>query len=197
MTRLARVLVIAAALGLGGAGAVAAGCSRKDADDGAAVVDTELLAYLSAARALHHQADLKRQNGDVPGAVLAMQKLLSAPRPHDGRPVPEIEEVLADAHARLAELELERGNVLAAGDAAKGGLAHAPDVSYFRGHLVEMQGLVEEARAAELADAGKPEEAAKARGQAIQLLEEVVRIQEQVIQRSVGGRDGGAAEGPR
>ena len=53
-----------------------------------------------------------------------------------------------------------------------------------------------EANAAELADAGKKEEAAKAREKAIGLLEEVVKIQDQVIQKSLAGRDGGA-EGPR
>ena len=79
----------------------------------------------------------------------------------------------------------------------KNGLAHAPEPTYFRGHLIEIEGLVEEARAAGLADAGKPEEAALAREKAIQLLEQVVRIQDQVIQRSLAARDAGATEGAR
>ena len=90
-----------------------------------------------------------------------------------------------------------RGDLGGGGDAAKRGLAHAPDVSYFRGHLVEVQGLVEEARAALLSDAGKPEEATRARAQAILLLEDVVRIQDQVIQRSLGPGDAGAGGGAR
>lgn len=196
-TRLALgAAALAALLGVTAAGATAtSGCSRRDGDanEGAAVVDTELLAYLSEARALHHQADLRKQGGDVAGAAAAMKRLVAARPPHEGRKTPEVEEVLADAHARLAELELERGDVAAAADAAQRGLAHAEEVSYFRGHLVEMQGLVEEARAAELGDAGKPEEAARARTRAIQLLEEVVRIQDQVIQRSLG--DAGSAAG--
>ncbi len=196
MRRLLALVVLGSALA-GGAVTAGVGCTRRDTpDDPGAVVDTELLAYLSEARALHHQADLKKQNGDLAGAAAAMDRLVAARRPHDGRAVPEVEEVLADAHARLAELRLERGEIAAAADAAQKGLAHAPDVSYFRGHLVEMQGLVEEARAAELADAGKADEASRARTQAIQLLEDVVRIQDQVIQRSLGARDGGA-EGPR
>jgi hypothetical protein len=73
---------------------------------------------------------------------------------------------------------------------------HAPEPTYFRGHLVEVQGLVMEATAAELTDAGKKEEAAKAREKAINLLEQVVTIQDQVIQKSLAGRDG-ATEAPR
>ncbi|MDF2693920.1 MAG: hypothetical protein K0S65_2303, partial [Labilithrix sp.] len=108
-----------------------------------------------------------------------------------------IEEVLADAYARLAELQLRQGALDGAAEAIKSGLGHAPEPTYFRGHLVEVQGLVEEARASLLADAGKPEEAARTREKAIQLLEEVVRIQDQVIQRSLATRDGGASESPR
>jgi hypothetical protein len=190
-----RSLVLALALGLaaGSAGAVAAGCSRRDAsEEGAAVVDTELLAYLSSARALHHLADLKQQNGDLAGAVAAMEKLLATRRPHEGQALPEISEVLADAHARLAELQLERGDLVAASDAARRGLAHAPDATYFRGHLFEVQGIVEKTRASALEDAGKRDEASRARRQATDALEEAVRIQAQVIQRSLPD-----AEAPR
>jgi len=164
-------------------------CSRREASD-EAVVDVELMAFLSQARALHHQASLKEEGGDVPGAIQSMQRLVQAPRPHDGKP-PEVHEVLADAYARLAELELKRGALGPAADAVGTGLVHAPDPTYFRGHLLEVQGLVEEARSHELASAGRPAEAIQAREKAIQLLEEVVHIQEQVIQRSLG-KDGGA-----
>lgn len=158
-------------------------------DDGETPVDTEIMAFLSEARALHHQANLKEASGDIPGAVAAIERLVAAKRPHPGRKAPEIEEVLADAYARLAEMRL-RGNELdPAALAVKNGLEHVAEATYFRGHLIEVQGLVEEARAAQLADAGKPEEASKARERAIVLLEEVVKIQEQVIQRSLG--DGG------
>lgn len=165
-------------------------CSREGTDDGnAAVVDTEIMAFLSEARALHHQANMKEESGDVPGAVAAMDRLVAAKRPHPERKAPEVEEVLADAYARLAELRLRRGELDPAASAVKNGLDHVADATYFRGHLIEVQGLVEEARAAQLTDAGKPEEASKARERAIALLEEVVKIQEQVIQGSLG--DGG------
>jgi tetratricopeptide (TPR) repeat protein len=190
MTRvrdLSAILAVAIAL------ASAPGCARGRANadqDAAPAVDVELVAFLSEARALHHQANLKEDSNDLPGAIAAIQRLVTARRPHDGKPAPEIEEVLADAYARLAELQLRQGALDAAAASLREGLTHAPGPTYFRGHLVEIQGLVEEARAASLADAGQPEEAARARARAIELLEDVVRIQDQVIQRSLGpGRE--------
>jgi tetratricopeptide (TPR) repeat protein len=169
------------------------GCGRRDggadSDGGAAVVDTDLMAFLSEARAFHHQANLKEEAGDLAGAAAAMERLTAARRPHD-RAMPEVEEVLADAYARLAELDLRQNDSGRAAAAVKNGLAHAPEPTYFRGHLLEVEGLVEEARAGTLADAGKADEAARARERAIQLLEEVVRIQDQVIQRSLSKEAG-------
>jgi len=197
MTRLRAVLATLAVLAI--ALAIAIGCrGREGADqDGAPVVDMELMAFLSEARALHHQANLKEESNDLPGAAAAMERLVHARRPHEGKTAPEVEEVLADAYARLAELQLRQNALGPAADAVKAGLAHAPEPTYFRGHLIEVEGLIEEARAASLADAGKAEEAAHAREKAIQLLEEVVRIQDQVIQRSLAARDAGATETPR
>lgn len=168
----------------------AAACSHKD-EETAPPVDTEIMAFLSEARALHHQANLTEDNGDLPGAISAMDRLVAARRPHPERPTPEVEEVLADAYARLAELRLKKGETETASDSLKRGLEHAPDPTYFRGHLLEVQGLVEESRAAAFADAGNPDEAKKSREKAIALLEEVVRIQDQVIQRSLQGKEAG------
>ena len=192
-----RVLLALAGIVLLAAIGIAIGCARGDGDGGPPPIDTATMAFLSEARALHHRADLEEHAGNLPGAVAAMQRLVRAQRPHPDRPTPEVEEVLADAYARLAELELKRGDVAAATKAIDDGLAHAPEVTYFRGHLVEVQGLAMEATASELADAGKNEEAARARERAIQLLEEVVKIQEEVIERSLAARDGGGTEGRR
>jgi tetratricopeptide (TPR) repeat protein len=182
-------LLVALAMAFG----VVPACSRHEggADDGTPV-DTEIMAFLSEARALHHEANLKEESGDLGGAVAAMERLVGARRPHADRKAapPEVEEVLADAYARLAELRLKKGELDPAAAAVKSGLEHVAEATYFRGHLVEVQGLVEEARAAQLADAGNAAEAAKAREHAIQLLEEVVKIQDQVIQRSLS-KDGG------
>lgn len=178
------VLAVAAAL------ACAEKKSGGTSDEGA--VDTELMAFLSEARALHHEANLKEDSGDLAGAIGAMDRLVAARRPHPDRPAPEVDEVLGDAYARLAELRLKKGELDPAAEAVARGLEHTPEPTYFKGHLLEVKGLVEEARAAQLADAGKPEEAAKAKERAIALLEEVVRIQDEVIKRSLASKDGGA-----
>jgi hypothetical protein len=193
--KLVALLVGAIALVLVAAFGVVPACSRHEggADDGTPV-DTEIMAFLSEARALHHEANMKEESGDLAGAVTAIERLVAARRPHPDRkgPLapPEVEEVLADAYARLAELRLKKGELDPAAGAVKSGLEHVAEATYFRGHLVEVQGLVEEARAAQLADAGNAVEASRAREHAIQLLEEVVKIQDQVIQRSLG-KDGG------
>ncbi len=181
-------LLLALGLGLG----VTPGCSRRDAgtDDGTPAVDTQIMAFLSEARALHHQANLAEDADDLTAAANAMDRLVNAQRPHHPARTPEVEEVLADAYARLAELRLKKGELDPAAGAIKSGLEHVAEATYFRGHLVEVQGLIEEARAARLADAGKRVEAKQARERAIQLLEEVVKIQDQVIQRSLA-KDGG------
>lgn len=179
------LLAIAAALV---ALAVAFGCATRHEDG--APVDVEIMAFLSEARALHHQANLREDARDLPGAIAAMQRLVAAPRPHDGK-APEVREVLADAYARITELETARGHLDAANEAARQGLVQAPEASYFRGHLFEVQGLAEKARVAELADAGRPAEAEQARERAAQLLEEAVKIQEQVILRSLAAREAG------
>jgi hypothetical protein len=193
--KLVALLVGAIALVLVAAFGVVPACSRHEggADDGTPV-DTEIMAFLSEERALHHEANMKEESGDLAGAVTAIERLVAARRPHPDRkgPLapPEVEEVLADAYARLAELRLKKGELDPAAGAVKSGLEHVAEATYFRGHLVEVQGLVEEARAAQLADAGNAVEASRAREHAIQLLEEVVKIQDQVIQRSLG-KDGG------
>jgi len=160
------------------------GTNPRGGDD--APFDVETMAYLSEARALHHQAGIKEDTGDVPGAIAAMTRLTTAQRPHPERKVPEVEEVLADAYARKAELEL-RTDPQAALLSTQEGLKHAESNTFFRGHLLEVEGLVEKARGASFADAGKPEEAKAARERAIRLLDEAVKVQEGVVNASLDG----------
>lgn len=166
--------------------AFACGKASPRGDDGAPF-DVETMAYLSEARALHHQAGIKEDSGDLAGAIATMQRLTSASRPHPDRKVPEVEEVLADAFARRAELELRDGKPDAALGSVREGLSHAEAPTFFRGHLVEVQGLIEKARGASFADAGKAEEAKAARERAIRLLDEAVKIQEGVVNASLEG----------
>jgi hypothetical protein len=171
-------------------------CSKSDATattaDDSTVVDTQLLAFLSLARAHHHEATLLEDSGDTRGAIAALQKIIDAPKPHPGERVPEIEEVLADTFARMAELELGNKNTEAARRDVETGLTHVAEPTYFRGHLLEVYGIVEEARTKELADAGNAAEAERARTHALVLLREAVDVQESVIASVL---DGGAREG--
>jgi hypothetical protein len=155
-------------------------------------VDSELLAFLSLARARHHEANLLEQSGDLPGAIGALQKIVDAPKPHPGQRLPEVEEVLADTYARMAELKLTNNDVAGARHDVETGLLHVTEPTYFRGHLLEVYGIVEEARTADLRDAGNDAEAEKSRQHALALLREAVDVQEAVIGRVLdAGKEGG------
>ena len=143
------------------------GAARRASPAEAGVaIDTDVMAYLSMARAMHHEANLK-EDGDVPGAIAALDRLTSARRPHPDDRVPEIEEVLADTFARKAELHVRQGELAKASECVREGLLHAPEPSYFRGHLLEVGGITEEARAAALRDAGQAGEASAAKARAL------------------------------
>ncbi len=176
--------------------ALALGCEGKEratatSPDAGIPVDTEVMAFLSEARALHHEANIKEDSGDLEGATQTMQRLVVAQRPHPLERIPEIDEVLADAAARLAELRMRGHDLDGALRAIDDGLRHAPGPTYFRGHLLEVEGIVEEARAAVFASASKSDESAKARAHALTLLQEAVRVQEQVILQALPA-DGGS-----
>lgn len=155
----------------------------------APVVDTDVMAFLSKARALHHEANVKESANDLAGAVASLEVLVGSPLPRPGTSIPEVEEVLADTYARIADLKLQQGDVDGAAKDVDAGLAHSPGVSYFHGHLLEVQGIVEEQRATRLADGGKSDEAAKARAHAVQLLREAVDMQDQVIKNATTNKD--------
>jgi len=160
-------------------------------EPGATAIDTETMAFLSAARARHHEADTKEATNDVAGAVAALEQLVAMPRPHPGTRVSEIEEVLADTDARIAELRLRAPDVDGALRAVTDGLTHAAEPTYFRGHLLEVEGIAEETRAKALDVAGKADDAKAARARAVDLFHQSVDIQEKVIDRSLGAADGG------
>jgi len=176
-----------------------AACAREPASrshplalEAGVPIDNELMAYLSMARARHHQANLE-EDDNLPTAIASLEKLTMAPRPHPQEKIPEIEEVLADTFARLAELELRIPDVTAATEGVRQGLLHATEPSYFRGHLLEVGGLVEEAREASLRDAGSTAAASAARKKAFDLFQQAVNVQELVVQSSL--RKDAASEG--
>jgi hypothetical protein len=188
--RLLLAFAVAAAAGV----AVCGGCRGGEAtisgcptgDDATTPVDPALMAFLSAARALHHEADIDESRGDVPAAVAALERLVGMQAPRAA----EVDEVVADARARLAELRLRSGDVEGADRDVHAGLERAREATYFRGHLLEVAGIVEEARASSLSDAGRAGEAARAKARAIELLEEAVRVQGQVIDKALGDAGG-------
>jgi len=146
-------------------------------------VDTKLMAWLSKARTLHHMADLGEGEGEGEGAVdraiAPLEQLVEGAIPPG--PSPEVDEVLADTHARLAELRARRGELDRAQTEIVKGLERAPGKTYFRGHLLEVRGLIYEKLSASLAKAGKGAEAEEARQKAMRASLEAVHLQDEVI----------------
>ncbi len=191
-----KVFIVLSALAV--AAGVALACEEVKQHEGAGsvttpddAVDMELMAYLSRARALHHEANLKEEMGDKKGAVDAMERLTS--QPFSRAVTPEVDEVLSDAFARRAELELGMGDLDSASLSVERGLTHTKEPTYFRGHLVEVSGLLDEARAHALTDAGKPDLAKRAQEKALAELEQAIDIQNHVLSGLLG--DGGREAG--
>ena len=171
----------------GGSSSAPCTCAEADAPP---PVDATLMAYLSKARSVHHQADQQEEAGDITQAIGSLERLVSTPVPGGATPLPEAQEVLADTLARLADL---RGRSGAFDDAERDiqrGLERAPADSYFAGHLFEQRGVNEERRAKSLADGGDAAGAEAARKRAFEAFERAVTIQDRVIQRELA-RDGG------
>lgn len=164
-----------------------AACSRSGPTDacadGAGPVGTALLAFLSRSRAAHHRADAREEQKDIPAAETELDAILSGPLP----PCPsaaEVREVLADTRARRADLRSRHGAFTGALEDVERGLALVPEPSYFRGHLLEVRGLVEERQAKALEQAGDAAGAKAARARALAAFQDAMRIQSAVIERA-------------
>jgi hypothetical protein len=168
---------------------LATGCAKNTCDDqtSGAPVDPVLMSFIGSARSAHHLADGREETGDLAGAESALRALLEGPLP-PRRDAAEVREVLADTRARLADLESRRGDFDSALRRVDEGLRDVPEQSYFRGHLFETRGLVEERRTKALTGTGDLTGAAKAREQALKAFEEAMRIQQAVIQGAAKGR---------
>jgi hypothetical protein len=165
-------------------------CSRNEASlserctsvDAGTPVDPVLLAFLSRARAAHHIADEQESAGELGAAIAPLAALSIGPLPHEGGAAlaPEVREVLADTRARLADLHSRQGNYDLALADVRTGLESATEPNYFRGHLLETAGLVEE-RHAKALEPKDPAGAKAARARAIGLLEQAMAVQAGVI----------------
>jgi tetratricopeptide (TPR) repeat protein len=151
------------------------------------VVDPVLLAFLSKARAAHHQADLAESSGDRDRAVRILDGLVHGARPGSPEPLREVAEVLADTHARLADLRSTLGDFDGAVRDVEQGLRLAVAPTYFRGNLIDVRGLVEQRRAKALQDAGNAQGAEQARQAAFKFFDEAIAIHEEVLSRALGG----------
>lgn len=202
--------LVAASLGLGACGKIEADLEAPAASShprtaaapagaacacaGEVVVDPALLAFLSKARAAHHQADLAEDAKDTRRALAALGQITAGPLP-GGTPVPaEVAEVIADARARLADLESSTGDFDTALREIEAGLAYAVTPTHFRGHLFEVKGIVLERRIAALKEKGDSKAAEQVKGEAISAFNEAIEIQNKVIEGALqGGGDAGAA----
>lgn len=149
---------------------------------GRSAVDTTLVAFLSKARAANHAADLAIAKGDRRAAIAHLQRVTQSPRPPLS---PEVVEVLADAHARLAELWSEEGEFGAANEEVDDGLELAQEVTLFRANLFMARGIVEERRMKSLEARGDEKGASAARDAALQAFDTSMTLQERVIDQAL------------
>lgn len=161
-------------------------CTRPACDDTSGknptpVVDQALVAYLSMASALHHEADLAEARNDFSAALAALVRLTEAKVPGA---YTEAREVLADTLARAAELSLRQGALERANGYLQRGLAEVPEENYYRGRLFEVSGYLHEAESKRLQAEGKLAEAEAKEREAMHSLEQAVRIQQAVIERA-------------
>jgi tetratricopeptide (TPR) repeat protein len=172
-------------------GLVFVGCAKDDSaacgdTDGAAPVDTKLLAFLSKAKSAHHIADQFEADGELDRAVETLRKLFDGSADESSA---EVREVLADTRARVAELESQLGRFDQAANDVDRGLELAKDPTYFRGHLFEVRGLVEERRSKALKEKGDTAGAEASKKKALEAFEQAMSIQDQVIKKALPEED--------
>lgn len=159
----------------------------------APVVDAALLAFLSKARAAHHIADIAEGANEPAKAIGSLEGLIRGPRPGGAALPPEAAEVLADTHARVADLRSKMGAFPAALADVDQGLGLAQSPTHFRGHLFEIQGVVLERQAKALEAAGDAPGAEQAKTRAVDAFETAIKIQDRVIDEALSGKDHGRA----
>ena len=180
----ARVHVFALSLWL----LLAFSCSRGDRscrpEGSSAPVDPALLAFLSRARSAHHLADSQEERRPEQ-ALTTLRAVLDGPLPGRAETRPaEVLEVLADTSARIADLQSQAQDFDGAAQSISKALPWVPEPSYFRGHLYEVLGIVEERRARALTQSGNVSAANDAKNRALTAFEQSMNIQAEVIRTS-------------
>jgi len=169
-------------------GLALAGCHKGAPDpcgsaEGGEPVGPALLAFLSRSRSAHHRADAREERQELAAAEVELQAIIQGPKPACPDAA-EVREVLADTHARLAGLRSQHGDFATALADIERGLALVPETSYFRGHLFEVRGLVEERQSKALGGRGDSTGAGAAQARALDAFQEAMRIQSEVIQKA-------------
>ncbi len=182
----ARIVALAILL----AALAAAGCAaEREAtcpcpEAGSAALPEELMLTLASARALHHQADLLLQTGEVERAIEAVRAILALKLESRW---PEAEEVRLDAAARLGKLLLGKGEEKEALALVERELGAGARESFYLSNLQSVRGEILEARAKRLEAAGEKEPARQSAREAIQAFERSIqinkRLQKQLLER--------------
>ncbi len=118
--------------------------------------------------------------------MTALERVVAPPRPD----APEAVEVVADTCARLADLRSDLGDFEPALRDVEAGLALAGGPTHFRGHLLEIKGVVLERRYRALDALGEADAAARAKADALEAFKAAIDVQDQVIDDALsrGGR---------
>jgi tetratricopeptide (TPR) repeat protein len=143
------------------------------------VLDQELLVRLASARALHHQADLHLQQGEVEEAIAAVRRILELDL--DAK-WPEAEEARLDARARLAKLLLGQGKEAEALQVVKEGIERARRESFYLSNLHSVRGEILEARAKRIDKEGDRPGAKQVAREAIEAFEHSIAINKRLQQ---------------
>lgn len=164
------------------------GCGSKRGDcaelpSTLSAVDPSLMAFLSRARAAHHAADLQEDN--LEQSLAPLLNLVAGPTPGSTVQAPiEVREVLADTHARIADLESQLERFDSAYARLETALRYVPETSYFRGHLFETEGLVAQRHAVLLTKRGLLADAKTTQTRALSAFETAMEIQAAVIKNT-------------
>jgi hypothetical protein len=147
-------------------------------------VDSRLLAFLSRAKSAHHRADIE-EDVNATAAVSILVSVVDGPLPDSGGVIPtEAREVLADTRARIAELLSRSKQFEAAARHVDLALELVPESDYYRGHLFETRGVIEQRRADALKAEGNTVAAEAAKAAALTAFETAMQIQAEVIRRT-------------
>jgi len=144
--------------------------------------DPSLMAFLSrrAIGASFGGSQGRRRTGRQPSRQWCLWSKALFPTALE-RHLPKAREVIADTQARIADLQSRLMQFDAALRRIDAALGWMPEVSYFRGHLFETRGLVEQRLSSELAKRGDTAEAQAAKSRALVAFETAMQIQADVI----------------